>query len=406
MKNILLCVAGMSSAIITETLFFLTQVKKERVDEIRVITTAFGRDTRIVPELLEGPNAQFPKFCRDFGFEEGAISFNRNSIVTVQTADGIDLDDIRNESENRRAANRICEIVRAIKSEPNVRILASAAGGRKTMGIYLSNAMQLFGDRQDSLTHVLVNDPFEEVKSFFYPPPIPETLSYGKTGQEKTVSTADARIELAEIPFIRLKGLLAQWVAENSDSSNSFEDIVELAQTELDLLDEAQSLRLICKTKTAEVLNRRVRLSEREFFFFLMFALFRKNSPRGNGFKAVFEIGLSDLDLTSRTVTGESWEEVIATKNENAKGLNGVKGSSRESAFWTNRFLETLRGVNREVEGDQEGFQTTIVEIRSEINIRLKKSKVPNRFLLAKLGRRGSLKYGLHVPPEKIEIVR
>ena len=49
------------------------------------------------------------------------------------------------------AGDRICDIVRELTKDAETRIHASAAGGRKTMSIYLTAAMQLFGRVQDTL---------------------------------------------------------------------------------------------------------------------------------------------------------------------------------------------------------------------------------------------------------------
>jgi len=78
-KHILLCVAGMTPQIITETLYALTQERGERIDEIRVITTLDGRDKIMhgkgVPEesLLDPSAGQFYNFCRDFQIDPRSI---------------------------------------------------------------------------------------------------------------------------------------------------------------------------------------------------------------------------------------------------------------------------------------------------------------------------------------------
>ncbi|MCW5968912.1 MAG: TIGR02584 family CRISPR-associated protein [Blastocatellales bacterium] len=160
MRQMLLCVAGMTPQIVTETLYVLIQERGQRIDEIRVITTKGGKD-RIVRDLLDPISGRFPAFCRDYGIDSEAIIFNERTVTAIQTLDGLDLADIRSVADNDRAANRICEIVSELTKDPLLRIHASVAGGRKTMGIYLAAAMQLFGRSQDTLSHVLVNEDFE-----------------------------------------------------------------------------------------------------------------------------------------------------------------------------------------------------------------------------------------------------
>jgi len=82
------------------------------------------------------------------------------------------LPDIRSVEDNTFAANQICEIVRELSLTSHTSLHASAAGGRKTMSIYLTAAMQLFGRAQDRLSHVLVSEDFETHPDFFYIPPI------------------------------------------------------------------------------------------------------------------------------------------------------------------------------------------------------------------------------------------
>ena len=111
-RNILLCVAGMSPQIITETLFFMTQQAnpKVRIDEIRVITTLDGRD-KITGILLEKEKGVFYKFCRDFGIDPDSIKFDETCISLLRTKDGRTLEDIRTPQENELAGDQICEIL-------------------------------------------------------------------------------------------------------------------------------------------------------------------------------------------------------------------------------------------------------------------------------------------------------
>src|SRR5262249_27495845 len=158
----------------------------ERVDEIRVLTTLGGRDKimsgvaggRGRPEesLLHPQAGQFFNFCRDYQITPTAIKFDETSITLLRTPDGRSLADIRTPEENEYAGDQICKIVCELGKDPNVRLHASAAGGRKTMSIYLTAAMQLFGRAQDTLSHVLVNEEFETHPDFFYIPPTPRLL--------------------------------------------------------------------------------------------------------------------------------------------------------------------------------------------------------------------------------------
>ncbi|HEY8485771.1 MAG TPA: CRISPR-associated ring nuclease Csm6 [Limnochordales bacterium] len=80
--------------------------------------------------------------------------------------------------------------------DPGVRVLASLAGGRKTMSTYLAMVLQFYGRPGDELLHVLVPAPFESHPEFFYPPRKPRLLT---TQDGRTLSTAQARVELASV---------------------------------------------------------------------------------------------------------------------------------------------------------------------------------------------------------------
>jgi CRISPR-associated protein (TIGR02584 family) len=382
-RNILLCVAGMTPQIITETLYALTQEQGERVDEIRVITTLAGQE-RIIKTLLDPAQGRFFEFCRDFGIESACVRFDQTSIAPVQTADGRTLEDIRLRADNERAADRICEIVRELTSRPETRIHASAAGGRKTMGIYLASALQLFGRKQDVVSHVLVNEPFENHPDFFYPPPQSRTLDLkDRQGQViGQVSTADAKIELADIPFVRLRGVLEDWL---SDLSGSYNDIVERAQTELDLRDVAQELSLNCSNKSVSMLNCRTRLHEREFFVYLLFARARKLGRGEGGF-------LSLADITSEEI--EATLSIIGQAREVKCGLAEADRPPR---------FDFLERIVRDVEKrDLESMQENFGQVFSKIKNKLEKNNLPERCWIGPKGERGALKYGLKIAPERI----
>jgi CRISPR-associated protein (TIGR02584 family) len=68
------------------------------------------------------------------------------------------------------------------------------------MGYYIGYALSLFGREQDRLSHVLVNQPFESLDDFFFPPVRARNVL---SANNITTSTTSAQISLAEIPFVR-----------------------------------------------------------------------------------------------------------------------------------------------------------------------------------------------------------
>ena len=201
-RRILFFVAGMTPQVITETLYALaveTGGPPPIVPtEIRVLSTTIGAE-QVRLALLAGGRDQFGALCREYGLE--GIRFDASMIEVIPGADGRPLSDIRSPEDNELAADAITRRIADLTRDPDCAIHVSIAGGRKTMGFYAGYALSLYGRAQDRLSHVLVNERFEQSREFFFKPRQPVTIQDNK-GLE--VSTADARIYLAEIPFVPL----------------------------------------------------------------------------------------------------------------------------------------------------------------------------------------------------------
>lgn len=200
-RRILLAVTGLSPQVVTETLFALIQHPQLPFlpTEVHLLTTREGAE-RARLALLSAEPGWFGRLCRDYRLPE--IQFDESCIHVLKSEDGLELDDIRSEQDNQRAADFITETVRAFTSDPDTALHVSIAGGRKTMGFYLGYALSLFGREQDRLSHVLVGEPFESSWDFFYPTPYSRIIT---TRDNKLADTAKARVTLAEIPFVSLR---------------------------------------------------------------------------------------------------------------------------------------------------------------------------------------------------------
>ena len=161
-KHILFSVAGMSPAIITETLFGL---KNQEVvgGEIHLLTTSFGKETM---QALLGDTGQVAAFNQMY---KTNWVISSESIETLLDNDKQPLEDLRSSDDNENAANAIVEKVRFWTEQSDVVLHASVAGGRKTLGIFLTQAMSWFARPDDDLSHVLVPKEFENNKKFYFP---------------------------------------------------------------------------------------------------------------------------------------------------------------------------------------------------------------------------------------------
>jgi CRISPR-associated protein (TIGR02584 family) len=228
-QKILVAVTGLSPQIVTETLYALAVGADSPwiPDEIHLVTTGQGAMQARLNLLSERPG-WFHRFCRDYDLH--GIRFDEHQIHPIRDAAGNVLEDIRHPVDNDAAADSITELVRALTSDPGAVIHASIAGGRKTMGFYLGYALSLYGRSGDRLSHVLVSSPYEGHPEFFYPTPYESVLQGRKDGKTMTVDARDAKITLADIPFVRLREGLPSSLL---DGKVRFSEVVHEAQKAL-----------------------------------------------------------------------------------------------------------------------------------------------------------------------------
>lgn len=198
--RILVAVTGLSPQVVTETLYALA-VKSEPAfvpTGIRLITTGEGAE-RAKLSLLHPESGWFHRLRADYRLP--AIAFRTEDIQVLKGVEDRPLDDIRNETDNMRAADAITDTIRELTADNDSALHVSIAGGRKTMGFYLGYALSLYGRAQDRLSHVLVSAPYESHQEFFYPPPRSAVIH---TSDGRPHDAHDALVTLADIPFVRL----------------------------------------------------------------------------------------------------------------------------------------------------------------------------------------------------------
>ena len=227
-RRLLVAVTGLSPQIVTETLYALAvDLEAPFVPtEIHLITTADGAE-RASDSLLHPESGWFHRLRADYGLPP--IAFDSEYIHVLRDADGQPLRDIRSPDDNTRAADAITEVVRNFTRDDEGALHVSIAGGRKTMGFYLGYALSLFGRIQDRLSHVLVSQPYESHRDFFYPTP-KSHLICAPEPDGRRYDAKDAKVTLAAIPFVRLREGLN---SELMEGTASFSKAVEEAQRSL-----------------------------------------------------------------------------------------------------------------------------------------------------------------------------
>jgi len=235
-REILIFVTGTTPQIVTETLYCLTQGVNPPIlpDEIHIITTSLGKE-KVEAELVR--NGRLSAFFKEFDVRP--VPFDANSIHIISDENGQPLEDIRDVSHNEAVGDFVVRFVREKAAHTGNRLHCSLAGGRKTMSFYLGSALQLFGRPWDKLYHVLVSPEFESHPEFYYKPLRDKVLelkdSHGKVVRK--LNTKDARISLAELPFIRLRDKIRL-------DGKGFKELVQEGQKEIDVASIQPPLRL------------------------------------------------------------------------------------------------------------------------------------------------------------------
>ena len=292
---VLLAVTGMSPAILTETIWALAHEDEPMIPHrVRVITTAQGRDR--LQRLFE-PSDQLggvtPWDALRSALEAegmdltGRLRFGQTGddvrVITAThstTGRSHELEDLRAPSDNEAAADYILEQVRGVVENPDTLLIASLAGGRKTMGALLYACITLIGRETDRLTHVLVNEPFEAQPGFWFPcqpgGPLPPSVGRGSEQQNLPRTPSEerdpqrAQVELADVPFVPLRNLFRR---ELGRTAGGFAALMASCGEQI-RHQVGHDLRLIVRRSRPEleVNGTRIRVSPREHLLVLFLA--------------------------------------------------------------------------------------------------------------------------------------
>lgn len=224
-------------------------------------------------DQLLRPDGRFRQFCRDYRISPRRIRFNERTIHVVSGTDGKPLEDVRTPEDNLRVANMALQLVRRFTQDPAVSLHASVAGGRKTMGLFLGIAFQLFARPQDRLSHVLVSPPDLEAPkgTFFYPRPAAAFYE----GAGKRIPARDVRVELAETPVL----LLRDRIRAGDLAQSSYSALIQQAQLELDREASPPALILLTQARSLRIADRTIELTPLEFAVYHLLADRRSRCP-------------------------------------------------------------------------------------------------------------------------------
>jgi CRISPR-associated protein (TIGR02584 family) len=333
-RNVFLFVSGRTPQIITETLFFFRVHHRPAIcpHEIHVLTTTEGQEL-ICAQLLAPRTGRFYHFCREYGLDPQAIRFSEQTVEVLRGEHGASLTDIRTDADNRAAADQIVTKVRTLTADPQTRLFASMAGGRKTMGLYLGLALQFYGRPQDRLTHVLVSPPeLENNPQFFYP-------SVHEPRSDRT-----ATVTVAAVPLILL-GHKLPVLRDRTDLS--YVTLVTQSQQEVDLLTALLPLTIDRLGRQLRVGTSLIRLSGLEFALYCLVARRRREAscaPDCPGCMAC-TVGAADF-LNPKTIS--ALESITVEVGVRDPRLRELRWWAKESGGKT-RFLQVCARIKQKV---------------------------------------------------------
>jgi CRISPR-associated protein (TIGR02584 family) len=276
---VLLTLVGTTPAVLTETVYALAHRSPAIVpDRIVAVTTAGGRSI-LQDQLFKRGNwaALRANLKRSRNIDDDKLRFGpiAECIRVFPSADRTkELDDIRTAADNEAVAEFLMEVVRSFTDNDSIQLIVSIAGGRKGTSALLLSVMTLLGRGDDIITHIIVNDPWISFSDFFFPG-CPGTFNDPATG--KRLRSVDAKLDLAEVPFVPLRYLFKR---DLEKSPGSYLQLTQ--QLRARAINVEHELSICVDTRSGEVTvnDKVVRLGPNEFLFYLYFAKRAKNRQK------------------------------------------------------------------------------------------------------------------------------
>ena len=266
-RTILIAVVGMSPAVLTETAWALAQ-QGIVPDQVMVITTLTGRDVLVRSLLTSGI---WKKLRSQVKAGERLQFGNTGQHIKILTRGTVELESLSTNADSEAVADFMLNEIRGFTYDPECHIVASIAGGYKTMSALLYACMSLVGRETDRLTHVLVNKNLEQRKDppFHFPQHASETKG----------------VHLADLPFVPLRNLVPK---DFGNIPGSFMGLVRrYSQSPTSRTDKAiHKLKLTRHSPMAEINETKIQLASRTYLLLLFLAdRARKQQPPFGSFK-------------------------------------------------------------------------------------------------------------------------
>ncbi|CAK0751809.1 CRISPR-associated protein Csx14 [Gammaproteobacteria bacterium] len=260
----LVVLAGLTPQVITEALFVLSVREGRHVAHISVLTSPEGADT-VQNALLLTHDTPLERFCRDYGIQRSRLLFGLEDLHRLWPRREV------GGALQPASLDGVMERLATWCSEGELPIIACVAGGRKDMVVLLTQIFALLARPEDRLVHLLTSPHFENLAEFFYPPPQPATLAVHRAGGVMFLNSAEAQVEMMEIPLVRLRSLVDE---ETRRGLVSLEMAQQRIQREVESLNP--SLRIFPRKLAVWYHGGETVLPPKEFAVLLFFAQARK----------------------------------------------------------------------------------------------------------------------------------
>jgi CRISPR-associated protein Csx14 len=404
MRNVLVAVLGITPAILTEAIYYYERIAKPKVRffEIDVYTTTVGRD--LAYKKLLGVGGGTPHYFEllDFlGLRRTQIDFSESHIHVLKGPDGQELEDVRTREDSLAIADQLCAAIQKLRANPENRIFATMAGGRKTMGLYMALAVQLLARPGDRLFHVLPDARIERSNTECYYPFERVTIN------GETIEPEDIRIECDEVPLIYWP-----WEAGKRPGAFRFSELQEQRQRELMWLYEPPVININLASRQIAFGDQSVDLTPSEFFYYYFFA--QRTLALGPDSAAIPLTALSELwekvrNKYPRNTAGPVLHQFIELKGQS---LYGVLSDLESNFYWLlpqDRGREV--GFARRMDTDLRNPDSkAVVPLSTNLSKLAKKLKgalgqaMGEEYSIRNRGARGTPRYGIWVNQERIRI--
>lgn len=367
-RRVLLAVVGLTPQVLTETLYALVAKGDETFvpTEIHIVTTLEGEE-RIRLLLLDEQTGALHELTRDYGIPPPAQLLPAGNIHVIRRDDGTALNDIVTQDNNLAAADLMVRLVRRLTGDDMAALHVSIAGGRKTMGFFAGYALSLFGRAQDRMSHVLVPEPFQSHPQFYFPPARGRVLI---AQNNRPVSTDDAEVSLADIPFVRLRDRVADVLCPED---LSYADLVAGVQRRF----AAPELVLDLEARVARCHGRAVVLPPLPLAWMLWFARRRKRCDSSDGTVSWREMDIDEFVGVYAEVVGNDEDKIDRVR----KALLPAVHDDARRAYFEQKTSGLNKLVKRALGGDAWPY------------------------CIQRSGRRPHSRFGLPIEPQRIRIV-